>query len=273
MEKFVVAVFPDQAKAYEGTRALKELQAEGSLSVYAMAVLTKAVDGTLSVHDKIGEGPAGTAIGALLGGLVGLLGGPAGGVAGFTGGGLVGSYLDLFSLGVEKDFLNNVSAQLTPGKSAVVAEVDEEWIIPLDKRVRALGGTVLRQARADFEDEEIKQAMASTQAELDALEAEYRQAREEDKAALEARIKAMQATLRTRVARSKEKRERLQREAEAKIAALREQAANARADAQARREQRIAKLRADYARRTEALARAAELMHEALAPSRRRVST
>ena len=265
MDKYVVAVFPNEAKAYEGTRAIKELQAEGSLSVYGMAVLTKAADGTLSVHDKTDEGPAGTVIGALLGGLAGLLGGPAGGVVGLTGGGVIGSWLDLFNLGVDRDFLDKVSTQLTPGKSAVVAEIDEDWVIPLDKRVGVLGGTVLRQARVDFEDEQINQAIATTQAELDDLKSELRQAREEDKAALQAQINAMKVTLRARVARAKEKREQLRRETEARIAALREQQAKARADAKARREQRIAKLNADYERRAGALARAAEALDEALA--------
>jgi uncharacterized membrane protein len=60
MDKFVVAVFPDEAKAYEGTRAIKELQAEGSLSVYGMPVLTKTPGGEISVHDEADPGPAGT---------------------------------------------------------------------------------------------------------------------------------------------------------------------------------------------------------------------
>jgi len=266
MDKFVVAVFPDEAKAYEGTRAMKELQAEGSLSVYGMAVLTKAVGGRVSVHDEADRGPAGTAVGALVGGLVGLLGGPVGGAVGFAGGGLLGSSLDLFNLGVGSEFVEKVSTMLTPGTSAVVAEVDEEWVTPLDSRVRALGGTVVRQARVDVEDEETARVGAAIEAELKELASEYREAREEDKAALQAQINAVRTTLQTRVGRAKAKQDQLQRELDAKITALRDQQTKARAEAKARREQRIAKMRADYERRTAKLARAAELMQEALAP-------
>jgi uncharacterized membrane protein len=266
MDKFVVAVFPDEAKAWEGTRALKELQAEGTLSLYGMAVITKAFAGTVSVQDKVDGGPAGTAVGALVGGLVGLLGGPAGAAAGLAGGGLLGSSRDVFNLGVESEFVEKVSAALLPGTSAVVAEIDEEWVTPLDTRIRALGGTVLRHARVDFEDEEIARVIGAAEAELDELESEYREARDEDKAALQARINAMRATLRARVARAKAKQEQLQRELDAKITALREQQTKARADAKAKREQRIAAMRADYERRTAKLARAAALSQEALAP-------
>jgi uncharacterized membrane protein len=266
MDKFVIAVFPNEAKAYEGTRAIKELEAEGTLSVYGTAVVTKALDGTVSVHDRADQGPAGTAVGALAGGLVGLLGGPAGGALGLASGGLFGSTFDIFNLGVGGDYLDKVSTTLTPGTSAVVAEVDEEWVTPLDTRMRALGGTVLRQGRVDFEDEDITRGIAATEAELDDLQSEYRQAREEDKAALQARINAMRATLRDRVARAKAKQDELQRELDAKTTALRDQQTKARADAKSRREQRIAKMRADYERRTTKLAHAAALAQEAMAP-------
>ena len=37
--------------------------------------------------------------------------------------------------GVDADFLDEVSVALTPGKSAVVAEVDEAWVAPVDTRL------------------------------------------------------------------------------------------------------------------------------------------
>src|SRR3954453_3251299 len=95
MSKFVVIVFPDQARAYEGTRALKELHAEGSLTLYGMAVIQKDPVGKISIKDAADPGPLGTAVGALVGGIVGLIGGPAGVIAGAAGGTAVGSMVDL----------------------------------------------------------------------------------------------------------------------------------------------------------------------------------
>ena len=268
MSRFVVAVFPTEAKAYEGTRAMKDLQAEGSLVLYGMAVVRKDAQGGLSVIQAAGEGPLGTGVGALLGGLIGLIGGPAGAAIGLASGTLIGSWSDLFSLGVGRDFVDKVSQELTPGKSAVVAEVEEDWVTPLDTRMEAIGGTVLRQGRADFEHEEVQQEVNADKAELAELQAEYRQAREEHKAKLKARIDETRAKLRSAAERAKAKREQLQRETDAKIRALEEQRARAEADRKAKYEQRIAKLRADYDRVNDKLIRAAAqwVDAEALAP-------
>ena len=64
LRKFVVAVFPTEAKAYDGTRAITDLQAEGSLMLYGMAVVTKAADGTLAVKETADRGPLATGVGA-----------------------------------------------------------------------------------------------------------------------------------------------------------------------------------------------------------------
>jgi hypothetical protein len=42
MSKFVVAVFPTESKAYEGTRVIKNLQAEGSLALFGSPLSTLA---------------------------------------------------------------------------------------------------------------------------------------------------------------------------------------------------------------------------------------
>jgi uncharacterized membrane protein len=76
MSKYVVVVFPEEAKAYEGTRALKELHAEGSLGVYAMAVISTDASGKLSVKQAADTGPLGTGVGALVGGWSACLEGP-----------------------------------------------------------------------------------------------------------------------------------------------------------------------------------------------------
>ena len=263
MSQFVVAVFPTEAKAYDATRVMKDLQAEGSLVLYGMAVVTKAADGKLAVKETAEKGPLGTAVGLLTGGLVGLLGGPSAPATGVAGGALIGSWSDLFDLGVGRDFLDKVARELTPGKTAVVAEVKEDGVTPLDTRVEAIGGTVLRQGRADFEHQQIKQEVNASKAELAELQAEYRQAGEEHKAELKARIDEARAKMRSRAAQAKEKRDRLQQETDAKIKALQEQRVRARADDKAKYEQRIAKLRADYDRSADQLAEAGELWLDA----------
>ena len=97
----------------------------------------------------------GTAVGTLVGALVGVLGGPAGVIVGMTAGMLLGSISDLLNIGVGTDFVDKVSRELAPGKAAVIAEVEEDWVTPLNTRMEAIGGSVVREWRSDFEEAEI----------------------------------------------------------------------------------------------------------------------
>jgi len=51
-------------------------------------------------------------------------------------------------VGVTDEFVSDVTAALTPGKVAVVADISEEWVTPLDMRVEQIGGVVFRRARS-----------------------------------------------------------------------------------------------------------------------------
>ena len=195
MSKFVVIVFPGESEAYQGTRALKELHAEGSLTVYGAALMSKDAQGNLSVKEAADAGPLGMAVGTLVGGLVGVIGGPAGVLAGAAGGTVIGSFVDLFSYGVGADFLSKVSTELRPGMTAVVAEIAEYWTTPLDTRMQSLNGTVLRTWRADFEDEQVGQEIAARNADLAQLRAEYAQASAETKAKLKAKVEQAKTEL------------------------------------------------------------------------------
>jgi len=53
MEKMLVVVFDNETKAYEGSRALNQLDSEGSIAIHAEAVISKNNDGTIAV--KQGE--------------------------------------------------------------------------------------------------------------------------------------------------------------------------------------------------------------------------
>ncbi len=265
MSKFVVVIFPNEAKAYEGTRALKELHAEASLAVYGMAVVTKGADGKLTVKEAADTGPLGMGVGALVGGLIGLLGGPAGAAMGIGVGALIGSLGDLFNMGVGTDFLDKVSKELSPGKAAIVAEVAEDWVTPLDTRMGAIGGTVVRELRMDFEDEMIEKDVKARKAEIAQLKEEVSHASAEAKAKLTARINEAHAKLKNASDRMEAQISRQQQETDAKIKVLQEQAAKAKANAKAKIDQRISELRADHERRSVKLKQAWKLTKEALA--------
>jgi uncharacterized membrane protein len=58
--------------AYEGKKALVQLDNEGSISVYGYAVVGKNADDTASVKQGDDAGPLGTLVGTSLGSLIGL---------------------------------------------------------------------------------------------------------------------------------------------------------------------------------------------------------
>ena len=144
MNKFVIAIFPDETKISQGTKALKDLRAKGNIKLYASAVVARDSSGTLSVQEITKEGLGGTAVGALIGGLAGLPAGPLAVTIGAAGGALIGNSADLISRRAEAELADKISRELAPGKAAIVAEVDEDGLISFEALMKAIGGTVVR---------------------------------------------------------------------------------------------------------------------------------
>jgi uncharacterized membrane protein len=267
-DKMIVVVFDDERKAYEGFKALNDMDAEGSITLYASAVIAKDANGKLTVKQTADEGPLGTGVGLFTGSMIGLLGGPAGVAVGALTGMAGGAIFDLARVGVGGDFLDEVGQQLKPGKVAVVAEIWEEWVMPLDTRMAAVGGIVLRQTRDDFVDAQVERDIASLKAEVADLKAEHARADKEARAKLQAKIDTAWAKLKAAHDRAGEAAEATKREMDAKIGALRGRVAKAKGDAKTKLEARIAEVQADHKRRADKLHQAWELTKEALASDR-----
>jgi uncharacterized membrane protein len=263
MNKMIVAVFNNETAAYQGVKALKELDADNSITLFGVAVIEKDAKGAISVKQTDDQGPIGTAIGLTTGSLIGLLGGPVGLVVGAVTGTFAGSLFDIAELGISGDFLDEVSLQLVPGKTAVLAEVDEEWVTPLDTRMSAIGGVVLRRSREAFIEEQFERDIAADEAELERLEAEFKEAAGEAKAKLQAKIDATKKRMENRRAKMKERLASAKRDGEAKIKVLQEKAAKAHGERKAKMEARLAIAQANHKARMEKLSQAAELIREA----------
>jgi uncharacterized membrane protein len=264
MDKMLVIVFDSELKAYEGSKALQELQREGSINLYAKAVIARDASGKVSVKQEGDMGPIGTAVGLLTGSLIGLIGGPIGLAIGAGAGTVGGSIFDLAHLGVSQDFLYEVEQSLQPGKAAVVAEVWEEWILPVDTRMEALGGTVFRRTRREYLETQIDRDVKALQADLAELEAELDQATGEARAKLQKQVDAARGRLQAAQDSIQARIEASQQETEAKIKSLQEQAAEESGERKAKREARIAELQAHQKRRKDLLKQAWELVKEAL---------
>ena len=259
-DKLIVVVFADERQANQGFKALKALDAEGSILLYARAVIAKDTSGKVTVDEEAGRGPVGTAVGVLTGSLIGALAGPVGVALGAYAGSLGGVVYDLAKLGVETDFLDEVKQELRPGKYALLAEIWEDAVAPLDTRMSALGGVVFRCARRDF----IEDENTVNKVEIVRLKAERDQATGKAKAELEAELDAARNKLQTQRDRLEEKIAAVRREGDAKINTLHREAAVTQGETKARAEKCLADSRAHYRARVDKLRKALQLVKEAL---------
>ena len=264
MSKYIVCVFENDKAAYEGARAVRQLDNEGSITLYEGAIISKDEKGAVRIEDSKGDGPIGTVAGMLLGGLIGILGGPVGLAVGAAAGSLGGLLVDMYNVGVDDKFLDDVEQNLTPGKYAVVAEIVEGWTTPLDTRMEELGGTVYRSWRIDVEDEKIERDIQATKRELKELKEEWNQATDEAKEKLKAKMDATRDKMKALDDQAKKKAEALKKQVEAKINKLNEQRAKAKEDFKKKLEKTRDELKADYEQRSEKLKKARQLTAEAL---------
>jgi uncharacterized membrane protein len=107
MDRMLVVVFDTEPKAYEGKKALHQLEDEGSIVVYAYAVVGRNADGTTTVKQSDDPGPLGTLVGTSVGALIGLLGGPVGLAIGAAAGLAVGGTVDINNARIGEDFIDD----------------------------------------------------------------------------------------------------------------------------------------------------------------------
>lgn len=264
MNKMMVAVFDNETVAFEGLSALKGLHNDGDITVYATAVLVKEASGKVSVKQVVEQGPIGTALGMMVGSMVGLLAGPVGLAVGASMGTLTGLIFDLNKSGIDVQFVDDVSKALSPGKAAVLADVEESWAAPVDTRVGKLGGMVFRRLRSEVVEDQLVRESAAFQAEVKQLKEEQAQARAENKAAIQAQIDEAKKKAEVMQDQAKARIDQAKREADAKITALQGQLKQASDRQKAKIEKRIAEAKADLEARGAKLHEAGRLAKEAL---------
>jgi uncharacterized membrane protein len=268
MHKIIVSVFDSEPSAFQGLTALKELHHDGDITLYATSVVKKADNGWVSVVQSDDSGPVGLLAGLVGGGLVGLLGGPVGVAIGAYAGTLGGALFDMFNAGVGMDFINEVAAEMAPGKVAVVADADETWVTPVETRMGALGATTFRRLPDEVIDDGLVRESQSAKAELDQLENELRASTGEARAKVEAAIAAQRTKLATIATRIDTALATQKSEFEARLSTLKAQRAKAREQQKARIDARIDELKASHAARRAKLEQARELAKQSAALTR-----
>jgi uncharacterized membrane protein len=156
MRNYIAIVFRHKATAYEGLHDLWQLDSAGDITVHGTAVVHRNMFGQFRVDTKETRPVLATAVGVGVGALLGLFAGPVGiavGVAtgvgiGAAAGGVVGGLADLERADTRSNAFADTAFVLDNGQSAVIADVTEEWVAPVDEKMLKLGGTVYRRAKS-----------------------------------------------------------------------------------------------------------------------------
>lgn len=149
----VVAAFQDPDGASKALSELKDLQKQGVIKIQDAAVLHKDANGKLSIKETADMGGGkGAVVGGVIGGVIGIIAGPPGIAAGAAAGAVVGGLAaKLVDAGFPDQRLREIGEGLKPNTSAIVAVVDEVWVIEAERQMREAGAkTVTAALSADI---------------------------------------------------------------------------------------------------------------------------
>lgn len=262
MNKFVVVILSNEAKANEAADVLHSLHRNGSLTLYGLAIARKADDGDVTVVEQHSEGVPGAGVGALAGALVGLIGGPVTALLGAAGGAWIGTWRDVEHLGISAEFLDEVANALAPGVTALVADVSEDRVAFVDEQMERLGGVVLREWQSELPEMRLATEAAARKTELEHLVAERRDATPKRHEVIDVHIDKAKARLRQTAEQASAKLDELDASTEARIDALRRQLDSAGATARAAIERRIDETRRQHDRRAALVRQALRIVDE-----------
>jgi uncharacterized membrane protein len=251
MEKMLAVVFDTQSKAFDGFESLRMLDLKGEIFIHEAQIIEREPNGAVRVIDKpVTSSFSKSAAGTLVGALVGILGGPVGALVGAGAGALIGWIGDAKEAGLSDEFADEIARALTPGKVAVVGEIVEERVTPVDTQMERVGGVVFRRTLKQVKTTQDDRDAAAHTAEIEQLQAERAEASADRLAKIDAKIDSLRTKLENAIEHKRAKMQLRQQQRESKIRILQTKADQAEGEIRRRQQARIAELRRDYAEKT-----------------------
>ena len=188
---------PDNdTNAYQALTELAQLDSQHQIEIVGAAVITRDADGRVDVKSEVGNDfYMGTASGGTIGLLLGILGGPLGVLLGGTYGALAGSLFDIDDASTTESVLGEISKQVQPTRTAVLAQVTEQSPQVIDTAMTRLGGEVTRAPVFEVEQEIAAAQDAQRQAEREASKELHKARVEHTKADAHAKVEGLRAKL------------------------------------------------------------------------------
>ena len=199
-DNVLVVTFGDDPEhdtnAYQALTELRQLDSQGQIKIAGAAVVTRDTGGRVDVKSEVGnDSYVGSASGGIIGLLVGIIGGPVGMLLGGTYGALVGSLVDINDIATTDSVLGEISNQVQPTRTAVLAHVIEQSPEVIDTAMARLGAQVMRRPVFEVEQEIAAAQDAERKAEREAR-SELRKARlEKGKEDADAKVEELKSKL------------------------------------------------------------------------------
>jgi len=159
----LVAIFDSEAKARDASHALEALSEADAIRFNAGVIVTRQAGGDVAASCMRRQTPEATLGATTLGLLIGMAGGAVGLAVGAAIGLAAGVTTDLHDRKVGREYLADVERTLEVGKSALVAQIDEDETDPVNERLAALGGVMFRRALTDVADDEYEKHAAASE--------------------------------------------------------------------------------------------------------------
>jgi uncharacterized membrane protein len=155
MSSLIVIAYPEEHRAAEVLATLKQLRSQDLIDLDDAFYVTKDKEGDTKVHHSVHLTRKGAGWGALGGLLIGALFFIP--VAGLLVGAATGALaVKLADLGIDHQFVKDLSAQLQPNSSAIfilVRNVEPDKVIAA---LRPYGGTILQTTLSEEAEEDLK---------------------------------------------------------------------------------------------------------------------
>ena len=160
MSSLVVISFDSPDEAEKVLDSLKGQTKYNNISFEDTAVVSKALDGKVHVKNNVSHGTmTATGVGALLGLLLGGLVFPVAGLLlGAGGGAIVGRFMNL---GVDGDFVKEVSDSLQPGTSALFVVAHDTNPAVVRAIMQEHPGKIIQTTLSDEAEESLKKALGN----------------------------------------------------------------------------------------------------------------
>lgn len=158
MQQLFVISFDTEDAARGAMQSLRALEREGQIHFEDTAIVTRDPDGTAHVKNELSAATeAGAGIGAGIGVLVAGLAFPIVGLAiGAIAGAAIGA---ITHSGVDRDFIEDVKADLAPGRSALFLVTQSVNAGALASALRPYSGAVLQTTVEDDFEQTLKDAL------------------------------------------------------------------------------------------------------------------